>query len=104
MRVHKSKIAADPVKYYTHLIGMDKYEARMRQEPNAITIITGIVLYRELPKNKQSEVLKLILALNDGQLKASLYGLVSQWLQIHTGSHGHFLIGSSENFLIPIRM
>ncbi|EJG0483244.1 hypothetical protein AB8I23_004992 [Vibrio alginolyticus] len=78
MRVHKSKIAADPVKYYTRLIGMEKYEARMRQEPNAITIITGIVLYRELPKNKQSEVLKLILALNDGQLKASLYGLVSQ--------------------------
>lgn len=56
MRVHKSKIAADPVKYYTYLIGMEKYEARMRQEPNAITIITGIVLYRELPKNKQSEV------------------------------------------------
>lgn len=70
MRVHKSKIAADPVKYYTYLIGMEKYEARMRQEPNAITIITGIVLYRELPKNKQSEVLKLILALNDGQVES----------------------------------
>ncbi|UXI02645.1 hypothetical protein [Photobacterium sp. TY1-4] len=78
MRVHKSKIAADPIKYYARLIGMEKYEARLKQEPISIAIMIGIVLYRELPKNKQPEVLKQILALNDDQLKSSLYGLVSQ--------------------------
>ncbi|MCG3760905.1 hypothetical protein EXA21_15760 [Vibrio cincinnatiensis] len=78
MRVHYSRINTDPVKYYASLIGMGKYESRLKKQPNALSIMTGIILYRELPKNKQSEVLRQILSLNDGQLKASLYGLVSQ--------------------------
>ncbi|MBN8157132.1 hypothetical protein J0J30_24370, partial [Vibrio vulnificus] len=71
-------IGADPVKYYASLIGMEKYEARLKRLANAIPIMTGIVLYRQLPKNMQSQILKQILDLNDNQLKASLYSLVSQ--------------------------
>ncbi|MHA2710272.1 hypothetical protein [Vibrio owensii] len=78
MRVQKSKIGADPVKYYASLIGMEKHESRLKKQTNAIAIMTGIVLYRQLPKNKQSQILKQILGLSDNQLKASLYGLVSQ--------------------------
>lgn len=78
MRIHKSQIGADPVKYYASLIGMEKYEARLKRLAYAIPIITGIVLYRQLPKNKQSQILKQILDLSDSQLKASLYALVSQ--------------------------
>ncbi|HCE2191233.1 TPA: hypothetical protein NGT20_004634 [Vibrio parahaemolyticus] len=78
MRVQKSKIGADPVKYYASLIGMEKHESCLKKQANAIPIMTGIVLYRQLPKNKQSQILKQILGLSDNQLKASLYGLVSQ--------------------------
>ncbi|EGR7978110.1 hypothetical protein M2H39_21675 [Vibrio vulnificus] len=78
MRVQKSKIGADPVKYYASLIGMEKHESCLKKQVNAIPIMTGIVLYRQLPKNKQSQILKQILGLSDNQLKASLYGLVSQ--------------------------
>ncbi|MGY0614938.1 hypothetical protein [Vibrio sp. FJH11] len=78
MKVHKTQIGSDPVKYYARLIGMEKYEPRLKKQANAIPIMTGIVLYRQLPKNKQSLILKQILDLSDGQLKASLYALVSQ--------------------------
>lgn len=78
MRVQQSKIGADPVKYYASLIGMEKHESRLKKQANAIPIMTGIVLYRQLPKNKQSQILKQILGMSDNQLKASLYGLVSQ--------------------------
>ncbi|WP_237358395.1 hypothetical protein [Vibrio owensii] len=78
MRVQQSKIGTDPVKYYASLIGMEKHESRLKKQTNAIPIMTGIVLYRQLPKNKQSQILKQILDMSDNQLKASLYGLVSQ--------------------------
>ncbi len=78
MRVQKSQIGADPIKYYASLIGMEKYESRLKKQVNAIPIMTGIVLYRQLPKSKQSLILKQILDLNDNQLKACLYALVSQ--------------------------
>ncbi|WP_045464422.1 hypothetical protein [Vibrio hyugaensis] len=78
MRVQQSKLGADPVKYYASLIGMEKHESRLKKQTNAIPIMSGIVLYRQLPKNKQSQILKQILGLSDNQLKASLYGLVSQ--------------------------
>lgn len=78
MRVHKSKVGSDPVKYYASLIGLEKYESRLKKHASAIPIMTGIVLYRQLPKNKQSMILKQILGLSDNQLKASLYALVSQ--------------------------
>ncbi|MET2901083.1 hypothetical protein ABXV22_22700 [Vibrio rotiferianus] len=78
MRVQQSKIGADPVKYYASLIGMEKHESRLKKQANAIPIMTGIVLYRQLPKNKQSQILKQILGMSDNQLKASLYRLVSQ--------------------------
>ncbi len=78
MRVNYSVIGADPVKYYARLIGLEKYELRLREQENSVVIMTGIILYRELPKNKQSDVLRKILNLPDPQLKASLYGLVSQ--------------------------
>lgn len=78
MRVHKSKVGSDPVKYYAKLIGLERYESRLKKQAVAIPIMAGIVLYRQLPKNKQSMILKQILDLVDNQLKASLYALVSQ--------------------------
>ncbi|MGI2831100.1 hypothetical protein [Vibrio alginolyticus] len=78
MRVNRAVIGADPIKYYAKLIGMEKYLSRLRQQANSVVIMTGIVLYRELPKNKQSEVLRKILDLPDNQLKSALYGLASQ--------------------------
>ncbi|MCQ9039804.1 hypothetical protein H2C68_22840 [Vibrio alginolyticus] len=71
MRVQQSKIGTDPVKYYASLIGMEKHESRLKKQTNAIPIMTGIVLYRQLPKNKQSQILKQILDMSDNQLKAS---------------------------------
>lgn len=78
MRVYRAVIGADPIKYYAQLIGMEKYLSRLRQQANSVVIMTGIVLYRELLRNKQSEVLRKILDLPDNQLKSALYGLISQ--------------------------
>lgn len=103
MRVQQSKIGADPVKYYASLIGMEKHESRLKKKTNAIPIMTGIVLYRQLPKNKQSQILKQILGVSDNQLKASLCGLVSQVVANHIGSRGLFLTVSLGSSLIRIK-
>ncbi|KHT64692.1 hypothetical protein RJ45_05130 [Photobacterium gaetbulicola] len=77
-RYATSKIKGNPIRFFVKLISVESFESKLKLEPNALPILTGIVMYRQLPKNRRIEVNKMVLAITDGQLKSKLYGLIGQ--------------------------
>ena len=78
MRYPKSRISSDPIRFYSKLMSLESYEKDLKTSNQAVAILSGIIVYRQLHKHNQMQVVKMILNLPDGRLKAKLYGLVSE--------------------------
>lgn len=68
----------EPLKFFITLMEFQKYEASLKKQPNALALLSGIVVYRHLPRPQQQGLLKDILSIQDGPLKGALYGIVGK--------------------------
>ncbi|KPZ51614.1 hypothetical protein AN391_03963 [Pseudoalteromonas sp. P1-13-1a] len=69
---------ADPIGFLINILDAKKIENQIRNEDDILSILTGLVAYRQLSRYKQTQLNAAILAIKSGPVKEYLYGLVAQ--------------------------
>ncbi|GGA92137.1 hypothetical protein [Agarivorans gilvus] len=70
---------AEPLKFFIALMDLKPFQNELTNEPKALVILSGIAMYRSLPRQRQMHLLQEILALPNKRLSGHLYGIVGQF-------------------------
>ena len=68
----------EPLKFFISLMELKAYEKELAALPDAVPLLSGIVLYRHLPTPEKTKITAKVLALSSDRLKAVLYGIIGQ--------------------------